>query len=89
MSKRKNIRKRGKISFSRAFQEFKKGDSVAIAREPAMQPIFPKRIQGRTGIIKEKRGKSYIIKLKDLKKEKIFIINPIHLKKIKQIERIQ
>jgi ribosomal protein L21E len=54
-----------------------------------MQPIFPKRIQGRTGIIKEKRGKSYIIKLKDLKKEKIFIINPIHLKKIKQIERIQ
>lgn len=85
MAKRKNIREQGKIKFSRAFQELKEGDVVAIVREEAKQPRFPKRIQGRTGIIEEKRGRSFIIKLKDIKKEKKFIINPVHLKKIKQI----
>ncbi len=83
MSKRKNIRERGKIKFSRAFQELKKGDNVAVVMEKAKQPRFPKKIQGRTGVIEEKRGKSFIVKIKDLQKEKKFIINPIHLKKIK------
>ncbi len=83
MSKRKNIRERGKISFSRAFQELNKGDSVAIVKEQSVKSSFPKRMQGRTGKIEEKRGKSFIINVKDLKKEKKFIINPVHLKKIK------
>jgi len=39
------------------------------------------------GIIKAKRGKSYVIKIKDQNKEKSFIIEPIHLKKIKQTKK--
>ena len=83
MSKRKPVRTRGKVSLSKYFQELKEGDFVAIVREPAMKSNFPKRLQGRTGIVESKRGKAHIIKIKDQNKEKRFLIEPIHLKKIK------
>ena len=84
--KKKKIRTKGKISFSRYFQDFSKGESVSVVREPAVKSSFPKRLQGRTGIIESKRGKSYFVKIKDQEKEKKFLIEPIHLKKIKQIK---
>lgn len=86
MSKRKKIRTRGKLQLSRYFQELKKGDSVAVIKEKALKSSFPIRLQGRTGIVEGKRGKAYLIKIKDQNKEKQFIIEPIHLKKIKQIK---
>ena len=84
--RRKKVRTRGKLQLSRYFQELKKGDSVAVVRERAVQSSFPTRLQGKTGIIENKRGKSYLIKIKDKDKEKKFLIEPIHLKKIKQIK---
>lgn len=87
MSKRKPIRTRGKIPLSKYFQEFKKGDSVAVVRELSLKGSFPERLQGRTGIVEEKRGRAYIIKIRDMNKEKKFLIEPIHLKKIKQIKK--
>jgi len=83
MANRKPIRTRGKISLSRHFQELKKGDSVAIVAEKALQPTFPQRLQGRTGKVDKRIGKCYSIKIMDQKKEKEFIISPVHLKKIK------
>jgi len=80
---RKKIRTRGKISLSRWFQELKEGDRIAISREPAVQSSFPERMQGRTGIVEGKRGKIYMVKIKDHEKEKRYLIAPIHLKKIK------
>ena len=87
MSKRKAVRTRGKLQLSRYFQEFKKGDSVGVVKEKAIKSSFPVRLQGRTGIVEAKRGKSYIVKIKDQNKEKRFIIEPIHLKKIKQTKK--
>ena len=84
MVRRKKVRARGKLQLSKYFQEFKEGDSVAVTREVSIKASFPKRLQGRTGVIKGKQGKAYITIIKDQDKEKIFIINPIHLKKIKQ-----
>ncbi len=86
MVKRKNIREAGKISFSRAFQDFKIGDRVSVVAEKAKQSIFPKRIQGRCGVVEERRGNSVIVRINDLNKEKKFIIDPIHLKKINSIK---
>ena len=84
---RKPVRTRGKLKLSRYFQELKKGESVAVVAEPAVQFRFPKNIQGRTGKIEEKRGKSYLVKIKDHDKEKGYLIAPIHLKKIKQVKK--
>ncbi|GBE20370.1 50S ribosomal protein L21e [archaeon BMS3Abin17] len=83
MGKRKSIRTRGKLQLSRYFQELDKGDSVAVVREKAARSSFPKRLQGKTGKIEGSRGKAYIVRIMDQNKEKKFLIQPIHLKKIK------
>lgn len=88
MAKRKKIRTRGKLQLSRYFQELKNGDFVSISREPAVQSSFPERFQGITGIVESKRGKSYIVKIKDRNKYKKILIEPIHLKKIKKIKEV-
>lgn len=84
MTKKKSIRIRGKISLSRFFQKFQDGDKVAIVIEKSKKIGFPERLQGSTGIIEGKRGRFYIVKIKTQGKTKQFIIEPIHLKKIKE-----
>ncbi len=86
MTSKKPIRTRGKLQLSRYFQELNKGDFVAISRESAVQSNFQKRLQGITGLVEGRRGKVYIVKIKDGNKEKKILIEPIHLKKIKQIK---
>ena len=83
MSRKKPVRTRGKLQFSKYFQEFENGEAVAVVREPAVQSSFPTRLQGRTGIVEGKKGKAVIVHIKDQNKEKEFLIEPIHLKKIK------
>ena len=86
MAKRKPLRTRGKLQLSRYFQELKEGESVAVVRELSINSNFPERLQGRTGKIYGKCGRNYIVKIKDQSKEKTFLIEPIHLKKIKQVK---
>jgi len=71
---RKPIRTRGKLSLSKYFQILKKGDFVAIDKEASLQPRFPVRLQGITGIVEGKRGRAYLIKIKDGNKEKKLLI---------------
>ena len=82
MTKRKKIRTRGKIQLSRYFQNLKEGDSVAVIKEVSVNSSFPNRLQGKTGRVVERRGRAYVVKIMDQNKEKTFIIEPIHLKKI-------
>jgi len=83
MLKRKRLRTKGKFSFTKYFQKFASGDSVAFVRELNQQGAgFPKKIQGRTGKIIEKNGKAYVVEVKDYNKLKTFNVKPIHLKKI-------
>ena len=81
---KKQFKSKGKIRLSKYFQDFEKGEKVAVISEPALQPRFPSKIQGRTGTVEGKRGDSYILKIKDLNKEKIYIIHPVHLMRLKQ-----
>jgi len=83
MLKRKSVREKGKVRLSDYFQKFEKGNRVAVKRELSLHPKFPKKLQGRSGIVSGKRGTYYIIKINDLKKEKTYIIHPVHLKKLK------
>ena len=84
MAKQKKIRTRGKIQLSKYFQELKIGDKVAIVKEKSITSNFPLRLQGRTGNVEGKRGKAYLIDIMDHNLKKTFLIEPIHLKKIKQ-----
>jgi large subunit ribosomal protein L21e len=76
------MKQRGKISFSRYFQTFKSGDSVAVAKDHSEPFSYSHRIQGRTGKIIEKRGSAYYIEVKELGKAKRYLLKPIHLIKI-------
>ncbi len=78
----KSSKTRGKLQFSRYFQELNEGDRVAVIKEKSIPSSFPKRLQGRTGIVEGKRGRAYMVKVKEINREKRFIIEPIHLKKI-------
>jgi len=82
MLKRKKVREKGKVKFSRYFQNLKPGDKVSVIRELAVKASFPKTLQGKTGVIEEKKGECYVVKIK-IGKDKRFIIHPVHLKKLK------
>ncbi len=80
---RKNIAKKGKISITRYFQKFEKGDQVILKAEPSVHKglYFP-RFHGKVGIIKNSRGTCYELMIKDFKKEKTLLVHPVHLKKV-------
>ena len=82
----KKIRARGKLQLSRCFQELKQGDLVSVIKEPSVSSNFPMRLQGRTGEVEGKRGKACIVRIKDQAKEKKFLIEPIHLKKLNPLK---
>ncbi len=79
---RKEKRNRGKISITRYFQSFNIGDKVYLTAESSIHKgMYHPRFMGRTGIIKDKRGKCYEVMINDLGKEKTLIVHPVHLKK--------
>ncbi len=82
MIKHKRIKDKGKISFTKYFQVFKEGDSVAVAKELAFPFHYSNRLQGRTGKIISKRGSAYYVEIKDINKPKRYLIKPVHLKRI-------
>jgi large subunit ribosomal protein L21e len=74
-------RVREKTSVNKRLKEFKIGRKVMIKPDPSEQRGMPfKRFYGKVGTVVNKRGRSYIIKLKDGGKEKELIVRPVHLK---------
>lgn len=82
MPKHKKPREKGRFSFTRYFQVFKTGDSVAVARELSIIFGYPKRLQGKTGKVLSKQGAAYKVEIKDIGQPKRYLIKPVHLKKI-------
>ena len=87
MLKRKRMREKGKVSLTRYFQKFNEGDSVAVAQDLGVKFGYSKRLQGRTGKVLAKRGSAYYVEIKDLDKKKRYVINPVHLKRISEVEK--
>jgi len=79
---RKNYKRRGKISVTDYLQEFNIGDKVILKAEPAVQKsLYAGRYHGSRGLIRNKRGACYEVGVKMGKKEKMFIVHPVHLKR--------
>ena len=86
MAKNKPVRGKGKTQLSKYFQKLNAGDLVAVIKEQSIASTFPETLQGRTGVIESKRGKAYLVRIKDSARKKTYIIEPIHLKKITPIK---
>ena len=82
MLKRKKAKTHGKLSLSQYFKEFKEGDRVAIVREQSLNPAFPKRIQGNSGVVVGKKGSACVLKVYDRNELKTYVIKPMHLRKL-------
>jgi len=79
---KKKARSKGKVSIRQIVQEFKKGDKVIIKPEPSIQKGMPhRRFYGKQGKVVDKKGKAYILEVKEGKSFKKVISLPAHLKK--------
>ena len=73
----------GKISISKYLQDFKQGEKVCLKAEPAVQKgLYYPRFHGKAGVVKDKKGKCYEVRIKDGGKEKTVIVHPVHLKRL-------
>jgi large subunit ribosomal protein L21e len=78
---KKPLREKGKISVRKFLQQFKIGDKVTLALEPAYQKgMYHPRFHAKTGIVKKKNGTCYDIEINDLGKKKMLIVHPVHLR---------
>lgn len=77
----KSRRQKGKISLQKYFQEFKPGDKVLLAAEPAVQKgMYFRRFHSRVGVVEGKQGRCYKIKINDINSKKTVIVHPVHLR---------
>ena len=79
----KNFREKGKISVTRFLQSFNEGDKVLLNAEPAYHKgLYEMRFHGKTGFVKEARGRCYAVEILDRGVKKELIVHPIHLRLI-------
>lgn len=77
----KNPRERGMQPLGRLLHNYKLGDRVVIKIDPSVHKGMPHaRYQGKVGLIGEKRGSSYLVRIEDGHKLKILITRPEHLR---------
>lgn len=80
--RKQRVREKGKISLSRYFQKLDKGQRVVIKPNASLPFPLPLRFRGHAGIIESKRGKAYVVKIRDGNQYKKVVLRPIHLTKI-------
>jgi len=77
---RKKPREKGKLKTTKILQKFDSGDKVVIKIDPAIHKGMPhRRYHGKVGVIQSRRGRSYIVAVRQGKAEKEIIVRPEHL----------
>lgn len=84
---KKRIREKG-IRISKFLQSFEIGEIVHIDIEPASHKGMPHpRFQGSTGVVVGKRGRAYIVEIRDGGMKKLLFVRPEHLKRGSNVQR--
>ena len=77
----KKPRERGKINLSRILHDYKPGDRVCVKIDPSIHKGMPhKRYHGKIGIIKNRKGRSYVLEVGIGSGIKEIIARPEHFK---------
>lgn len=78
---KKALRSRGIAPVTTLIREYEPGQRVHIVIDPSIHGGMPhRRFHGRTGTIVGKRGRSWLLEIKDGNATKIVIARPQHLK---------
>ncbi|ABU81960.1 50S ribosomal protein L21e [Ignicoccus hospitalis] len=83
---RKRVREKGAVPpLSLVLIDYKPGDKVIIDPNPAIWSGLPhRRFCGKVGEVVGKRGKAYLVKVRDGDVYKTIIVRPEHLRPFKQ-----
>jgi large subunit ribosomal protein L21e len=77
---KKTVREKGLSPITRALQEFMDGDIVNIDLDPSIQNGMPHpKFHGRTGAVVQRRGRAYMVEVRDGGLMKEVIALPEHL----------
>ena len=80
---REKFRRSVRTSINEFLKEFEIGDKVVIDINSSSEGGMPfRRFQGLCGEVVDKRGRAYVLEIKDGDKTKKVIANPEHLKKV-------
>ncbi|MFQ5758403.1 MAG: 50S ribosomal protein L21e [Candidatus Bathyarchaeia archaeon] len=78
---RRKPRERGKTGLSKILHEYKPGEKVVIKIDASVHKGMPhRRYHGRVGVITDKRGRAYVVKVTQGNATKEIIARPEHLK---------
>ncbi len=76
----KPVRKTGKLNISKLLTKYEIGSRVIIRMDSSVQKSLPhRRFHGKIGIILEKRGRGYVVSVKQGKAVKTIIVRSEHL----------
>jgi large subunit ribosomal protein L21e len=77
---RKKPRERGKIGLSRILRAYRPGDKVTIIIEPSVHRGMPhRRYHGRVAVVRERRGRGYVVELRLGREMRYLTVRPEHL----------
>ena len=81
---KKKPRERGKTRLSKLLYQYEAGNQVVIKIEPSVHKGMPhRRYHGKVGTVADKRGRSYVVSVKQGKAVKQIIVRPEHLEPYK------
>ncbi len=80
---KKGHRESGKIGLSRVLHGYRVNDKVCITIDSAVHKGMPhRRFQGKVGVIRMKRGRSYLVDVPIGNSTKSVLVRPEHLKSV-------
>lgn len=79
----KKYYEKGKVNIRKHLQSFNIGDHVQFVADSSVQKgMFLPRFYGKKGVVEAKQGRSYKVGIMDHNKQKSFVVNPVHLKRL-------
>ena len=77
---KKNPREKGMAPLGRLLREYKSGEKVVIKIDSSIHKGMPhKRYYGKVGVVKEERGRAYVVEIREDTKIKKIITRPEHI----------
>jgi large subunit ribosomal protein L21e len=81
---KKEPRERGKLRLSKLLHEYQPGSRVVVKIDPSVQKGMPhKRYHGKVGTVVNRRGRSYIVGVRQGDAVREIIVRPEHLEPYK------
>ncbi len=75
----RRLKGKSTVTVAEYVRTFNVGDKVVVRPKAKWIGLPHLRYSNRHGIVVEKRGKSYVVAVRDYKKTKKLIVSPIHL----------